>query len=84
MTRMNKKFTDVRLMLTALEYYHQIHKSHLVDEVSHFGIEHYNFVEERLYNLTRKYNRKFARMRKRTKFYRLINESERTQKRCQK
>ena len=77
MTRMNKKYIDVRLMLTALEYYHQLHKSHLVDEVSNFGIEYYNFVEERLYKITRKYNRKFERMRKRTKFYKLIKKHER-------
>lgn len=76
MTRMNKKYTDVRLMVNALEYYHQLHKSHLVDEVSHFGIEHYNFVEERLFKLTRKFNRKFERMRKRTKFYKLIKKYE--------
>ena len=77
MTQMNKKYTDVRLMLTALEYYHQLHKSHIVDEVSVLGIDHYNFVEERLFKLTRKFNRKFERMRKRTKFYKLIKKYER-------
>ena len=67
MTRTNKKIMDVQLTMQALEYFHKVHQSHLVEHISHFGTEHYNAVEERFYALIKKYNRKYERMRKRVK-----------------
>ena len=71
MTRMNK-YRDVAMILSSLEHFHRVHQSQCERIMMAHGIEEYNETEERFHRLIRKYNRKFERMRKRTKFYKLI------------
>lgn len=65
---MNKnKFRDTALILTSLEHFHRVHQEQRERTIMMNEIEFYNDTEERFYRLIKKYNRKFERMRKRTK-----------------